>query len=71
MWGKGTNIRIESCCSFGGRLGLGFGRAESLASLGKMNFYGFVSVRSVIGGVSIGQSSPIRIVSLADGCEPS
>ena len=50
---KGTNIRRESCCSLYGRLGIGFGGAESLPSMGKTNFYSFIHGRSVLGGVII------------------
>ena len=40
--GKGTKIRLESYCSFGGILGFIFGGLESLPSLGKTNLCGFI-----------------------------
>ena len=52
--GKGTKTRIESCCSFGKRLGIEFGGADSWPILGEMTVYGLVGGRSALGRVIIG-----------------
>ena len=51
---KGTKIRLDSCCSFYRILGIGFGGADALPSLGNMTFDSFVGRMAVLGGVSVG-----------------
>ena len=46
--GEGIKIRLESLCSFVGRLGLGFGGSDALPGLGKMNLYGFFEGRDFL-----------------------
>ena len=47
-------MSLESCCSFGSKIRLGFGGAYSLPSLDKMTFDDYVNGREVLGSVSIG-----------------